>query len=238
MQHKLSIVVPFWNEARSLPLLIDELKNLENSDQFEFIFVDDGSTDSSFQMVRQLADEHLDNSKIIQKMNGGKTSAVKQGIGIATGTHILILDADLELSPSDIPILWSIVVAGKSDVVFGYRKFYAHSSFTWRYSKGNKFISDLFGLLFNVLITDIMCGFKLLPTSLYKQIPLKSRRFGLEIEIPFMIWLEGCKIWEVEVSYSPRSRAEGKTIGVLDAVQVIAFMFWLRLRSLFVKKAS
>ncbi len=230
MDKKLSIIIPFWNESRTLPTLILALQELASLLEFEVVFVDDGSTDDSLELVKTLASGKFGSLHIVAQENKGKTGAVKTGLLAASGTHAVVLDADLELLPQDLPSLWEIVRTNKCEVVFGYRQFLAHSSFTWRYAQGNYLLSGLFGLLFNRVITDLMCGFKLLPLDQFREIPLKSARFGLEVEIPIYLWRRGSKIYEVPVQYVPRTRSEGKTIGILDAIRIAALMVWYRMR--------
>lgn len=226
----LSIIVPIFNESRTLPRLIDELSTLIGKLSFEVVFVDDGSTDDSLEILHTLTKTVAYSHVVVTKNNGGKTSAVNEGLTSATGTHAIVLDADLELWISDIPTMWEVVESGTNDVVFGYREFRSQSSFTWRYARGNQFLSNFYGLLFNVVVTDIMCGFKLLPLQQFRQIPFSSRGFGLEIEIPFNVWKNRIKPHEVPVNYSPRTRMEGKTIGVFDALQMLYLMTYQRIR--------
>jgi hypothetical protein len=105
----------------------------------------------------------------------------------------------------------------------------SHSSFTYRYSRGNQFISNLYGLFFNEVITDIMCGYKLVPTQTLQSLPFKYKQFGLEIEIPMQMWLRKQRPYEVGVEYRARSRAQGKSISVWDAMAVIISMAIFRL---------
>lgn len=227
----LGIVIPFFNESRTLSKLIHELQELTDVEISQFIFVDDGSTDNSLEICKN----ELTNSKfsyeILEKANGGKSSAVKLGVQSLQTTHCLILDADLELYVSDISKLWDVVINGFSDFVFGFRTFRAHSSFTWRYSKGNILISNIYGVLFNELISDIMCGYKLTTTDFIKKLPFAFSGFAMEIEIPLHMIKNGLKPYEVEVKYSPRTRAEGKTISVLDAFSVISKMIFFKLKN-------
>ena len=225
----LTALIPFYNEERSLPELVSQLNDLPDDTVTQIIFVNDGSTDGSLQALKSaLANTSLKHL-IIDKTNGGKASAIKEGAASLNTTHVVILDSDLELETSDITKLWAVVQANKSDHVFGYRKFLAHSSFTWRYSRGNQAISNFYGLLFNEVVTDIMCGYKLVPSELLKTLPYKYKKFGLEIEIPMKMWKQSLRPYEVEVSYKARTRAQGKSISVKDAIAVIFSMTAFRL---------
>ncbi len=225
----LTALIPFFNEEKTLPELVRQLSELPKGTLQQCIFVNDGSTDRSEILLKEALAELGLSHQLINKANGGKASAIREGAQSITTSHVVILDSDLELTTSDISKLWSVVQGGESDYVFGYRKFLAHSSFTWRYSRGNQLISNLYGLFFNEVITDIMCGYKLIPASLLKGLPYKYKNFGLEIEIPMHMWLLRQRPYEVEVSYKARTRAEGKSISVLDAIAVIFSMAAFRL---------
>jgi len=225
----LTILIPFYNEARTIETLVYQLKDLPQGTFKKIIFVDDGSTDNSLELLENVLSKTGLPSQIIKKSNGGKASAILEGTKFLETTHVVILDSDLELATCDITRLWEIVLLGNSDFVFGFRRFLSHSSFTYRYSRGNQLISNIYGLLFNEIITDIMCGYKLVPSAFLKKLRFRIRRFGLEIEIPMNMWLSQTRAYEVEVSYQARSRAEGKSISVLDAFRIILSMVLFRI---------
>ena len=217
----LSVIIPFFNEAKYLSRLVADLEQLPSELVKEFIFIDDGSSDNSVEVLNASLCNTTLRTSIHSKTNGGKASAVALGANFLTSTHVLILDADLELATSDIPRLWDIVLENKSDVVFGYRNFISQSSFTWRYAKGNHAISNLYGLLFNEVITDIMCGYKLVPSIFLQSIPYKFKKYAIEIEIPIHLWKKRIRPFEIQVEYIPRTRSDGKGITVKDAVAII-----------------
>ena len=232
----LTALIPFFNEERTIVELINQLDALPKGILAECIFVDDGSTDSSSELLsKALAGGHL-KSQIITKTNGGKASAIKEGAKALTTSHVVILDSDLELATSDIEKLWQVVQSGENDYVFGYRAFLAHSSFTYRYSRGNQLISNIYGIFFNEVITDIMCGYKLVPSETLQSLPYKYKHFGLEIEIPMQMWLNHQRPFEVDVAYRARTRAQGKSISVKDAFTVIASMAVFRITHCRAKK--
>lgn len=225
----LTVLIPFFNEERTIPELVRQLDLLPKGILSECIFVDDGSSDSSVRLLKTALQGVRFKSQVISKSNGGKASAIREGSKSLTTSHVVILDSDLELATDDIKKLWSVVQSGESDFVFGYRAFLAHSSFTYRYSRGNQLISSIYGVFFNEVITDIMCGYKLVPSQTLQDLPYKYKDFGLEIEIPMQMWLHRLRPYEVDVAYRARTRAQGKSISVKDAFTVIASMATFRM---------
>lgn len=221
MVPSLTIIVPFYNEARTLNKLVKEIEELPRNVYEQVIFVNDGSNDKSEQILQAA----LVASKIphvyMYKSNGGKASAVMWGLEKANTTHAVILDADLELKVSDLSKLWNVIVSGEADAVFGYRNFKSHSSYTYRYAIGNRFISNFYGIVFNELVTDIMCGYKLFPVSTKVHFPRRISGYAIEIAIPSALLRKGIKPYEIEVSYKPRNRHEGKIINSFDAMKVM-----------------
>ena len=225
----LTVLVPFFNEERTIQELVTQLALLPEGTVDQYIFVDDGSTDNSVAILNNALETYRLPHQVIRKKNGGKASAVRAGSTALKTSHVVILDSDLELATSDIVRMWAVVQTNGSDFVFGYRKFLAHSSFTWRYTRGNQLISNLYGLFFNEVITDIMCGYKLIPSINLEKLPYRYKKFGLEIEIPMHMWRLRQRPFEIEVSYKARTRAEGKSISVVDAFVVIVSMAAFRL---------
>lgn len=224
----LTALIPFYNEERTIGELVQQLSALPKGTLSNCIFIDDGSKDSSLKILEAALRRADFNFEIIKKENGGKASAIQEGVRALTTSHAVILDSDLELAPSDIEKLWGVVEAGKSDFVFGYRVFLAQSSFTYRYSRGNQLISNIYGVLFNEVISDIMCGYKLLPSKVLQALSFRYKHFGLEIEIPMHMWRYRQRPYEVQVSYRARTRVQGKSISVKDAVAVISSMIVFR----------
>ena len=220
----LTVLVPIFNEDRTIQELVRQLEEIQDGVISECIFVNDGSSDSTLELLNGALTNVRFKHQVISQANGGKASAIHTGAKLVTTSHVIILDSDLELETGDVKVFWKIVTEGRSDIVFGYRKFLAHSSFTYRYSRGNQVLSNLYGIFFNEVITDIMCGYKLVPTSVLKDLPYKFRKFGLEIEIPMQMWKKRMRPYEVEVQYHARTRAEGKSITVKDAIAIIISM--------------
>ena len=227
----LTIIVPFFNEARTLKQLVEEIADLPDKVYEEVIFVNDGSEDDSEEVLMSALGKFTISHTYIHKSNGGKASAVLEGLRNSQTTHAVILDADLELEVSGLIGMWKQIESGEADAVFGYRQFRSHASYTYRYAVGNKLISNFYGLIFNQLITDIMCGYKMFPTELKNSLPKKILGYSIEIAIPSALWKIGLKPFEIEVNYNPRNRHEGKIINSFDAIKVLLAVIKFRLSS-------
>lgn len=227
---KLSVLIPIFNEARTVEALGKDLVDLPAGLIHEVVIVDDGSSDGSALRLNEILSSGSITSKLVTKKNGGKGTAIISGIPECTGTHMVIFDADLELAVSDLILLFQPVLEGKAEVVFGVRKFSSQSSFTYRYVIGNKFLSHYYGLLFNHYLSDIMCGGKLLPVALWRELSLRLHGFTTEAEIAAKVWSAGYTPWEVTINYSPRTREEGKGITVLDAGKILFLLVTLRMK--------
>lgn len=225
----LTVLIPFFNEERTIAELVRQLSQLPEGTLESCVFVNDGSTDRSLDLLKEALRQTSLPHSIISKVNGGKASAIRDASQVLETSHAVILDADLELNTFDIVKMWDVVLQEKSEIVFGYRNFCAQSAFTYRYARGNQFLSHFYGILFNEVITDIMCGYKLLPTKYFKECPFKYSRFAIEVEFPLQLWLQRLRPYEILVDYKPRSREEGKVIGVKDALQIILDLIYFRI---------
>ena len=229
LMKSLTVLIPFYNEERTIAELVHQLSLLPTGILDHCIFVNDGSTDKSLDLLLGALGQTSLKHSIITKVNGGKASAIREASRVIETSHAVILDADLELNTFDIVRMWDVVLQEKSEIVFGYRSFRAQSAFTYRYARGNQFLSHFYGILFNEVITDIMCGYKLLPTRYFKECPFKYSRFAIEVEFPLQLWLQRLRPFEILVDYKPRSREEGKVIGVKDALQIILDLIYFRI---------
>ena len=233
----LTILIPAYNESNTILELLSRIERCGIPFLEEIIVINDGSTDATYSIVQEWISRNSNPStpyriSLLNKSNGGKASAIRLGSEIANGTHVLIVDADLELIPEEILILWDCVLSQKSNIVFGIREQLSHQSYSWFYSKGNKLISNIFGFLYNTLVNDIMCGYKLIPHELLMRNNLNSKGFAIEIEIGRQAVLSGEKIMEVPVSYNPRTRAQGKNIVAFDGFLIILRMILRRAQEL------
>lgn len=218
---KLSIIIPVYNEEKTVIEILDRVKNQKiDGVEKEIIVVDDGSTDSTAQKLKSIKGN--DFKIIFQEKNGGKGSAVRTGIKHATGEYIIIQDADLEYHPKFINDLIKPILEKKADVVYGTRldrmphlkEEEAKHLFILHYF-GNRFLSLVTSVLYGQWITDMETCYKLFPKKAMEGITLHARGFELEPEITAKLLKKGYKIKEVSISVTPRGYDEGKKLNTV-----------------------
>ena len=218
---KLSIIIPCFNEQKTISVIINKVRNLKDYDK-EIIIVDDCSTDGTKEILQKLDDSNA--IKIIYNdRNRGKGYCIKKGIDSSTGSVIIIQDADLEYDPNDIPKLINPIQNGNADVVYGSRFVGSEEKrvlFYW-HSLGNKFLTTLSNMFTNLNLTDMECCYKAFKSKIIKDVNLKENRFGFEPEITAKISKKEIKIYEVGIKYFGRKYAEGKKITWVDGFRAI-----------------
>ena len=225
---KLSIIIPAYNEAATIHLILDRLNKvvLDNKIEKEVILVNDCSTDNTEEVLMQYRQEHpgLNIQYFKHEVNKGKGAAIHTGISKALGEYLVIQDADLEYDPEEFNILLKPVFRGNADVVYGSRFLGGRSHrilFFW-HSVGNRFLTTLSNMFTNLNLTDMETCYKLFRTSIIQKIPLKEARFGFEPEITARISrVPNIRIYEVGISYYGRTYLEGKKIGWRDGFRAI-----------------
>ena len=223
---KLTIVMPAYNEERTIEEAVRRIVEAPLPCDFELIVVDDGSTDATPEILDRIAGGPVE--VVHQPANGGKGSAVLTGIGRATGTHLLVFDADLEYSAVDIAGLIEPVIRGDASVVYGVRSVDTPRGQALRYRIGNRVMTATANVLYASSIGDLHTCLKLVPVALLRGLDLSDRGFGLDTEITAKLLRQRIQPFEVPVSYAPRSRAQGKKIGWRDALQCLVILARVR----------
>lgn len=229
---KLSILIPAYNEGPTIHLILDRIKavQLPNAIEKELIIVNDCSTDNTVERVEEYMRNNPDISITLfsQPRNQGKGAAITRAIKECTGDYLIIQDADLEYDPEDYPLLIKPVLMDDADVVYGSRFMGHHPHrilFFW-HSIGNKFLTFLSNMMTNLNLTDMETCYKLIRTSIAKNIKITENRFGIEPEITAKLArVPKVKIYEVGISYYGRTYEEGKKIGAKDGFRAIYCIF-------------
>ena len=209
---KLSIIVPVYNEEKTIEEIIRRIEAVSLPLEKEIILVEDGSTDGTREILKDLEKKYL---VIYHPENYGKGQAIRSGLEEAKGDIILIQDADLEYSPKDYPELLRPILENKTEVVFGsryLRKNYKIPNAYFLYYLGNKLTNWLLNLLYGSKLTDPWTCYKVFKGGVLKDLDLKSNCFEIEIEMTVKTLKKKYKILEVPVDYLPRKIKEGKKI--------------------------
>ena len=211
----LSVVMPCYNEARSVTEILQ--RTLASPYVAEVLVVDDASTDETRELVRSISDPRV--RLLEQPHNKGKGAALRTGFAAATAEFVIVQDADLEYDPADYPALMTPLLAGKADVVYGSRFMGGHPHrvlYFW-HSVGNELLTLASNMFTNLNLTDMETGYKAFRREVIQGIDLVEDRFGFEPEVTAKLARGGWRIFEVGISYSGRTYAEGKKIGLKDA---------------------
>lgn len=237
----LSIIIPSYNEAKTLPLILSKIISVNLPDDVlkDIIIIDDCSIDETASVVsdiiRSYPDEKIRYIKL--EKNRGKGYAVRTGIQHSIGDIVIIQDADLEYEPNDYNQLITPILEGKYKVVYGSRILnknnkFSYFSFYW----GGRLISLFTRILFGQHITDEPTCYKVFDSQLIKAIPLSSDRFGFCPEVTAKLLKLGYKIKELPIHYYPRSKQEGKKIKWKDGVEALYLLFKYRFDNNWIKQ--
>ena len=215
---KISIVIPCYDEKNTIEQIVEAVRAAPIESK-EIIVVDDCSQDGTQELLREKISRIVDQI-IYHPVNRGKGAALRTGFAAATGDIVLVQDADLEYNPEDYPLLLEPLLSGKADVVFGSRFVGGrpHRGLFFWHMAGNRFLTLLSNMFTNLNLTDMETGCKAFRAALIKSIQIEEDRFGVEPEMIAKLARKDCRIYEVGISYSGRTYAEGKKINWKDGV--------------------
>lgn len=226
----LSLLIPFYNEEDNLQGLIETILQVNWPWKIELVFIDDASKDRSWEVLEcclvesasKLAQKNIGVIKFQQKQNQGKGVAIHKAISLATGEVLIVQDADGEYNPSEIPTLITPILQGKADVVFGsrFRQNVNQAHRTYHYLI-NRFLTLLSNLACGLHLTDMETCYKAFRGNILRNINLQSKRFGFEPEVTAHLARLKLVVWELPISYYPRSYIEGKKITWKDGIAAL-----------------
>jgi dolichol-phosphate mannosyltransferase len=225
----LSIIVPVFNEVRTVRAVIDRLLAIDLPVAREILVVDDGSTDGTREVLSGVVDAGLDVSVIQATKNGGKGSAVRLGLQQAQGTIVAIQDADLELDPQQLAALVAPILAGQSEVIYGSRFLHGNPGAPLVSYAANCVLTGATNVLFGGRLTDMETCYKVMRADVARSLSLDANRFDIEPQITARLLRSGRRIDELPVRFDPRSRAQGKKIGWRDGVKALQVLLRERL---------
>jgi glycosyltransferase involved in cell wall biosynthesis len=225
----LSVVVPVYNEADTLSEVVGKVLGIPCL--LEVVIVDDGSTDGTSEVARQLAAVHPQVRTEYHPKNSGKTAALKTGFALTRGQVVIVQDADLEYDPAEIYGVIRPILDGHADVVYGSRFLVRRAArvLYFYHFLANKFLTFLSNALTNLNMTDIETGYKAFRGDIIRKMVIESSGFGFEVEVTAKVAKLGSAIYEVPISYYGRTYEEGKKIGVKDGVIAFWLVIWFNL---------
>jgi len=226
----LSIIVPVFNEVRTVRAVIERLSSIALPINREILIVDDGSTDGTRGVLSDVKRSGAPVTVIEAARNAGKGSAIRLGLSQVGGTIVAIQDADLELDPQQLASLIQPIVAREADVVYGSRFLNGAPGAPWMTVAANRVLTGVTNVLYGSSLTDMETCYKVMRTEIARSLDLTANRFDIEPEITARLLRRGYRIRELPVRFDPRSRAQGKKIGWRDGVRALEVLVAERFR--------
>ncbi len=225
---KLSVLIPVYNERRTVRTIFRRVLQATLPVAIEVIAVDDGSSDGSFEILEELALSDPRIKVFRHTQNQGKGAAIHTAIKEMTGDIAIVQDADLEYDPAEIAKVIEPILDGRAEAVFGTRfgGSECHRVLYYWHSVGNRLLTWLTNIVCDVNLSDMETCYKAVKADILKQTPLRCKRFGIEPELTVRLAQWGARIYEVPISYSGRTYAEGKKITWKDAVDALRVLIW------------
>lgn len=223
--------MPVYNEGLTLERVLKRVGAVSYPVPVELIVCDDGSSDGAVDTIDPRWLPGIDLVVLRSARNQGKGAALRRGFAAASGDLLGVQDADLEYDPTDIPQLVAPLLAGDVDAVFGSRQFGAHASYSYWYVMGNKALSTFASAVYNRYLTDIYTCYKFFTREMYERLALTATGFEVEAQLTGQLLRAGAKVLEQPISYTARSRDEGKKIRAVDGVKGLGMLISTRLHS-------
>ncbi|HET9271278.1 MAG TPA: glycosyltransferase family 2 protein [Vicinamibacterales bacterium] len=227
----LSIIVPVYNEVRTVRAVLDRLVSIDLPLPREILVVDDGSTDGTADLLSAAERDGLPVTVIRSERNGGKGNALRKGLAHARGTIVAIQDADLELDPVQLGVLVQPIVAGSTRVVYGSRFLSGSPRGPWLTTAANRFLTGVTNVLYGAKLTDMETCYKIMRTDVARSLRLEANRFDIEPQITARLLRAGHRVTELPVQFEARTRRQGKKIGWRDGVKALNVLVAERFRS-------
>ena len=226
---RLSVIVPVYNEHRTVDILLEKVRAVPI--EKEIIVVDGNSIDGTKEILKEL-EKNPDITVIYEPERRGRGKAIKEGLKVATGDIVIFQDADLELDPADYPRLIEPIEKGEAQVVFGSRFLAEKPRMRFLQYWGNKVINTFVNLLYGTRLTDVETCYQVFPLSVIRDIEVVNNDFAFTIELTIRLIQQGHSIQEIPITYIPRGRMEGKKIywqdGVISLFTIFKYRFFTR----------
>jgi glycosyltransferase involved in cell wall biosynthesis len=216
---KLSVIIPVYNEEKTLEEIVRRVQEAPFPLEKELLIVNDASTDGTRTILERLEGGNV--RVFHHPVNRGKGAGIRTAQPHVSGDLVVIQDADLEYYPEEYTLLAQPILDGRADVTYGTRFLGPHRVFLYWHYLGNQFLTWVTNVLYNTMLSDMETCFKMMRAEIFRSLPLRSQRFGIEPELTAKIFKRGYKVYEIPISYNGRGYEEGKKITWRDGVSAL-----------------